>query len=361
VVLDARWSTEATYPDDYRPPAEWDEHFTAVLFASSGFQLETYIATDPGPGFDVGARFAEVAPGYAVWKPVPDGGERLLSAGGAFSGQAELRSRSLVEDTLYTAPTETRPGLFETVLTLATPKSAGRPVVTLNQDETQKLLKWMGAERLTSTNLPAIGTLGNCDDPKQIHLPPTDDDGISFHVRVCCDTVDDGTWSSDPTPPRPPAPPAPTTAPTPPRPPAPPAPPVVSPPSPPSPDAGAAPPVAIDAGAPMDAGSPPPPADAGRPSSASGSSPKAASGPDAGVVAGDAPPSVVGAATPPGPAEPPSSVAAPTGSAPAARPASDHKSGLSCSTGPTGTAPASSPSLLVPVVAGVLARLQRRR
>ena len=64
--------------------------------------------------------------------------------------------------------------------------------VTLDQMQTTNLLNYLGAKGFTSKNIPALSIemihAGgyDCSAPVQLHLPPEDNNGISFHVSLCC-------------------------------------------------------------------------------------------------------------------------------------------------------------------------------
>ena len=129
-------------------------------------------------------------PGVWLWDPVPEGTATLLAVGAPPAGDfdAPAPKFDLFEDTLYAKPIAVGRQLFE--LTRDSYGFAGpRPIISLNQSETTALLRHMGARSFTSPNLPPLGTVSNCET-KQLHLPPDDNDGISFHVSVCCKAQD---------------------------------------------------------------------------------------------------------------------------------------------------------------------------
>lgn len=63
--------------------------------------------------------------------------------------------------------------------------------IDLDRQQTSAALHAMGAVDFTSPNLPALGRMevavGTCyPAPIQRHLPPEDNDGLSFHFMFCC-------------------------------------------------------------------------------------------------------------------------------------------------------------------------------
>ncbi len=62
--------------------------------------------------------------------------------------------------------------------------------VTLSDEDTAAVLRHLGTTRLTSPNLKSVGALtvyqaGGCVE-RQTHLPPDQDNGLSFHIELCC-------------------------------------------------------------------------------------------------------------------------------------------------------------------------------
>jgi hypothetical protein len=67
---------------------------------------------------------------------------------------------------------------------------AGSLTLNLTQAQTIALVRHLGARGLTSPNLPAakfeLSTPRQSCSTKQLHLPPNEDNGLSFHITLCC-------------------------------------------------------------------------------------------------------------------------------------------------------------------------------
>jgi hypothetical protein len=154
------------------------------MFRSTGAVLEA-APTAPPLGFALADLLVAQNTRFAWFTPLAPGQTRNFIV-----AQADLPTwdpLSLFTDQLRSGVLEATPSLNGEAL-IATQRAGQQresPTLTLDQAETIALLKHLGSTKLTSPELPALGSL-YCDD-RQVHLPPEKDNGLSFHVRFCCD------------------------------------------------------------------------------------------------------------------------------------------------------------------------------